>query len=320
MSVTQSSKHGIELRGGGELSDELVTIRDWLRWSVSRFNAAKLSYGHGTSNALDEAAFLILETLHLGPDQLEPWLDARLTLPERHAVQSIVERRIATRKPASYLTGSAYIQGHRFFVDERVIVPRSFIGELLCEGRLDDLVPDGGSTILDLCTGSGCLAILAALRFPEALIHAVELSPEAAGVARANIAAYEVQERVKLFEGDLFEPVGKQNYDLIIANPPYVAAAEVAAFPEEYKAEPEMAHIGGADGLDLARKILAAAPDHLTATGSLVMEIGTGRHILEAEFPRLPFIWLDTEESEGEVLTISAGDLAGQARRSKRKN
>ena len=298
----------------------LVTIRDWLRWTVSRFNAAKLTYGHGTSNALDEAAFLILETLHLGPDQLEPWLDARLTPAERRDVQTLVERRIATRKPASYLTGSAYIQGHRFEVDERVIVPRSYIGELLCAGRLDDLVPDGAASILDLCTGSGCLAILAALRFPQASVQAVELSADAAKVARANIMSYGLGDRVALLEGDLLAPVAGRAFDLIIANPPYVAAAEVAAFPPEYKAEPVVAHLGGSDGLDIARQIIAAAPDHLTAWGSLVMEIGTGRGIVEAQYPRLPILWLDTEESEGEVMLISKSDLAAAGKQPKRKN
>jgi ribosomal protein L3 glutamine methyltransferase len=296
---------------------DLHTIRDWLRWSVSRFNAAGLSYGHGTTTALDEAAFLILETLHLPIDQLEPWLDARLTRDERHAVHQIVGRRIVTRKPASYLTRSAYIQGHRFRVDERVIVPRSYLGELICEGRLDDLVPtgddEGQPRILDLCTGSGCLAILAALRFEASHVDAVELSARALEVARANVADHGVGARVTLLEGDLLAAVAGRTYDLIIANPPYVAAAEVAAFPPEHAAEPAMAHLGGEDGLDLARRILSGAQAHLGPRGTLVMEIGTGRAILEAEHPNTPFIWLDTADSEGEVLMIGATDLAAMA-------
>lgn len=304
----------------GDAATELVTVRDWLRWSVSRFNAAKLTYGHGTSNALDEAAFLILETLHLGPDQLEPWLEARLTLPERQALLAVVERRIRTRKPASYLTGSAYIQGHRFAVDERVIVPRSYIGELLCTGRLDELVAGDDAEILDLCTGSGCLAVLAAMRFESASVDAVELSPDAAAVARTNIASYELEDRIRLFEGDLFEPLGAKTYDLIIANPPYVAAAEVDAFPPEYRAEPQLAHLGGNDGLDLARKIIDRAPGHLTSSGMLVMEIGTGREILEQEYPNVPFMWLDTENSEGEVLLISRSELAGAGKPARRRS
>lgn len=291
------------------LVDELITVRDWLRWAVSRFSAAKLSYGHGTSNALDEAAFLILETLHLPIDTLEPWLDCRLTGDERRAVHDILVRRVENRKPASYLTGTAYIQGHRFVIDERVIVPRSFIGELIIGGNLDELVPEGDARILDLCTGSACLAILAGLRFEEARVDAVELSAGAIEVARQNIAAYELGGRVALLQGDLFAPVIGRRYDLVIANPPYVAAAEVDAFPPEYAAEPVLAHLGGPDGLELARRILAAASAHLNPGGTLVMEIGTGRNILEAEFPQLPLVWLDTEESEGEVLMIGAQDL-----------
>lgn len=325
MSATRS---GTDVTSGvcsDDTADHLVTIRDWLRWTISRFNEAGLTYGHGSASALDEAAFLVLETLHLGPGRLEPgqldtWLDARLTPAERRAVQAIVLQRIETRKPASYLTGTAYIQGHRFAVDERVIVPRSYIGELLCEGRLDDLVPPGEARILDLCTGSGCLAILAALRFPAAHVEAVELSAGAAEVARTNLATHGLEERISLLEGDLFAPVAGRRYDLIIANPPYVAAAEVAAFAPEYKAEPAMAHLGGDDGLDLARRIIAAACDHLKEAGSLVMEIGTGREILEAGYPRMPFLWLDSEDSEGEVLLLARNDLEAASRPSKRKS
>ncbi len=307
-----------DARGPETATDELVTIRDWLRWAVSAFRAAPLAYGHGTTNALDEAVFLILETLHLPIDQLEPWLDARLTRAEREAVRDIVERRISTRKPASYLTGSAYIQGYRFVVDERVIVPRSYIGELICAGRIDDLAPGGEARILELCTGSGCLAILAALRFPEARIDAVDLSRDALDIAQINVAAHAVADRVSLIEGDLLAAVAGGRYDLIIANPPYVAAAEVGAFPPEHAAEPTMAHLGGQDGLDLARRIIAEAPAHLNQGGTLVMEIGTGRAILESEMPRVPFVWLDTEESEGEVLLVGAEDL-GKARRRPRR-
>ncbi len=295
--------------GPGSISNEVITLRDWLRWGVSRFNEAKLSYGHGTASAIDEAAFLILDTLHLPIDQLEPWLDCRLALDERLAVHDILARRVETRKPASYLTGTAYIQGYRFEVDERVIVPRSFIGELITGGNLDDLVPESDARILDLCSGSGCLAILAAVRFGEAVVDAVELSADAIEVARANITNYELVGRVSLLQGDLLAPVTGRRYDLIIANPPYVAAAEVAAFPAEFAAEPVMAHLGGTDGLDLARRILADAAGHLNSSGTLVMEIGTGRDILEAAFSRLPFVWLDTQESEGEVLMIGVQDL-----------
>lgn len=310
---------GVKPSGPDTAVSDLITVRDWLRWAVSSFSKAGLSYGHGTDNALDEAAFLILETLHLPIDQLDPWLDARLTAAERQTVHDIIERRISTRKPASYLTGSAYIRGRRFIIDENVIVPRSYIGELIDEGRFDDLVAEGASRILDLCTGSGCLAILAALRFPDALVDAVDVSRKALDVAHRNLVAFELTDRIALIEGDLFAPVSGRRYDLIIANPPYVAAAEVTAFPPEHAAEPVLAHLGGTDGLDLARRILANAQALLASGGTLVIEIGTGRDILEAEFPQWPFVWLDTEASEGEVLMIGAEDLAGAGRKRGRR-
>lgn len=296
----------------GAVQATLVTVRDWLRYATSRFNAARLSYGHGTANALDEAAFLILHTLSLPIDQLEPWLDARLTPEERGWVHAIIEARISTRKPAPYLTGVAYIQGHRFAVDERVIVPRSYIGELLATGQLDAHLERAPARVLDLCTGSGCLAILAAHAYGEAEVDAVDISEDALEVARRNVADHDVAGRVSLHRGDLFAPLAGQRYDLIIANPPYVAEAELEAFPAEYAAEPRLAHAGGADGLDIARRILAQAAGYLTPAGVLVMEIGTGRERLEASLgPEFAPLWLDTETSEGEVLVIAAQDLQG---------
>ncbi len=299
------------------IEDELATVRDWLRYAVSCFRAAGLSYGHGTGNALDEAAYLILHTLHLPIDQLDPWLDARLLESERRAVREIIDRRIATRKPASYLTNEAWIQGHAFYVDERVIVPRSYIGELLCRQMAEPadewhlgFDPGPVSTILDLCTGSGCLAILAALTFVHARVDASDSSPDALAVAERNVTAYGLQDRVSLVQSDLFAAHAGQRYDLILANPPYVDAEAVAAFPPEYAAEPRVAHAGGTDGLDLVRRILAEAGDRLSPAGTLVVEVGRGRAILEHEFPHLPFLWLDTAESEGEVFS-----LAGQALR-----
>lgn len=297
-------------RSDPEAIDDLVTLRDWLRYAVSRFNAAGLVYGHGTSTALDEAAFMLLSALDLPIDQLEPWLDARLTRDERRRFSDLVESRITTRKPAAYLIGKAYIKGHAFEIDERVIVPRSFIGELLIDAP-ESLVTDAGAVVrvLDLCTGSGCLAILAALQFENAEVDAVDISADALAVARRNIETYELTDRVRLIESDLLAGLGDRRYDLIIANPPYVAAAEVAAFSPEYAAEPVLAHLGGADGLDLVRRILSQASAFLAPGGSLVVEIGTGRAILEAEYPDLAFCWLDTEESEGEVLAITAEHL-----------
>ncbi len=297
------------------LADELITVRDLLRYATSRFGSAGLVFGHGTAGPLDEAAFLILEGLHLPVDDINPWLDARLTLSERQHLLSLFEARVATRKPAPYLVGRAYIRGIPFRVDERVIVPRSFIAELLLSGTLGPdglgLIPDPDAvgSVLDLCTGSGCLAIIAAMHFGQAEVDAVDLSAPALEVARLNVDDHGLADRIRLKRGDLFKPVGSARYDLIITNPPYVAAAEVAAFPPEYADEPQMAHLGGADGLDLVRAILAGAARHLTPTGGLICEIGTGRGILEAEFPHLPFTWLDTEASEGEVFWLERRDL-----------
>lgn len=288
-----------------------TTVRDFLRFAVSSFGEARLVHGHGASNALDEAAFLLLETLHLPVDDINPWLDAKLLPAEREKLANILEARITTRKPAAYLTKRTYIHGVPFYVDERVIVPRSYIGELLFsglfggEGRnlIDD--PQGTTAVLDLCTGSGCLAILAAGIFPNAQIDAVDLSPDALEVARINVRDHSMQDRITLHQGDLFAPLAGKKYDFIMTNPPYVAEAEVAAFPQEYAHEPVMAHIGGKDGLGIIRRILAAAPAHLNKGGGILCEIGTGREILDAEFPNLDFLWLDTEESSGEVFWLT---------------
>jgi ribosomal protein L3 glutamine methyltransferase len=300
---------------------ELVTIRDWLRYATSRFGAAGLVYGHGTSRALDEAAYLILHTLHLPIDQLDPWLDARLLPAERQALQDTIEARIATRKPAAYLTNAAWIGGHSFYVDERVIVPRSFVGELLCkcaalpDERLPGLDPLSVKAILELCTGSGCLAILAALAFPDATVDASDISQDALAVAERNVRDYGLEERISLRRSDLFAAHPGKRYDLIIANPPYVSADAIAAFPPEYAAEPKIAHDGGADGLAIVRRILAEAETHLSPEGALIMEVGTGRAALEEEFPQLPFLWLDTAESEGEVFLLPASALRASSRR-----
>jgi ribosomal protein L3 glutamine methyltransferase len=295
-----------------EAEQHLLTARDWLRYAVSRFNGARLVYGHGTATALDEAAFLILHTLHLPIDQLEPWLDARLLPRERKALNEIIERRISTRKPAAYLTNEAWIGSHSFYVDERVIVPRSYIGELLGEG-LAGVIPEGSviERVLDLCTGSGCLAILAALAFPKAKVDGSDISSDALAVAARNVRDYGLEDRVSLIRSDLLEGLGKRRYDLILANPPYVTAEAVAAFPPEYAAEPALAHAGGQDGLDLVRRILTHAGEHLAPEGVLIVEIGTGRGIVEREYPELPFLWLDTVESRGEVFALGRSDLPG---------
>ena len=291
--------------------DSLVTVRDWLRFGVSQFSEAELVYGHGTANAMDEAAFLLLTTLNLPVDVLDPWLDCRLTPSERARIFTLFDARIASRKPASYLTNSAWIQGRRFYVDERVIVPRSFIGELICDNNLNAAAadPEAVERILELCTGSGCLAILAAEAFPFATVDASDVSADALDVAQRNVGDYGLQERISLIRSDLFDAIAPASYDLIIANPPYVTTDAVARFPPEYQAEPVMAHAGGDDGLDLVKRILDAAPRYLSQNGALVVEIGDAREALEEARPDLPFLWLDTETSEGEVFVLHAQDF-----------
>ncbi|MCX7327290.1 MAG: 50S ribosomal protein L3 N(5)-glutamine methyltransferase [Hyphomicrobiales bacterium] len=297
------------------LADELITIRDILRHAVSRFRAADLVHAHGATTALDEAAYLILETLHLPVDQLEPFVDARLTRAEREQLLALIDQRIATRKPAAYLTGRTYMQGIPFKVDERVIVPRSYIGEMLFSGLFggDDftLIDDvqAVTSVLDLCTGSGCLAILAAHIFPNAKIDAVELSPDAMAVARENVAESGFADRISLFQGDLFAPLKGKSYDLVITNPPYVDAETMADLPPEFRAEPAMALAGGADGMDVVRRILAEAGKHLTRGGGMICEIGTDREILDEEYPAIDFLWLDSAESSGEVFWVTESQL-----------
>jgi ribosomal protein L3 glutamine methyltransferase len=292
-------------------TDSLITVRDWLRFTVSRFNEAKLFFGHGSDNAFDEAAYLILHTLHLPLERLEPFLDASLTHGESEEVQAVIERRVRERLPAAYLTHEAWLGEHRFYVDERVIVPRSFISELLQE-QLAPWVenPDEVTRALDLCTGSGCLAILAALAFPNAKVDAADLSADALAVAAKNVADYGLTDRVELIESDLFAALEGRTYDVILSNPPYVNAESVAALPPEYQAEPALALGSGEDGLDATRQILAKAKAHLNPGGLLVVEIGHNRDALEAAYPGLPFTWLDTESGDQFVFMLRREDLA----------
>ena len=290
------------------------TIRDVFRHAVSRFNAADLAYGHGTDNAVDEAAFIVLEGLHLPADRLDIFLGARLTPDELARLLALVEARVTTRKPAAYLLGRTYLQNIAFLVEEGVIVPRSFIGELLMSGAvsgagglIDD--PESVRGILDLCTGGGSLAVLAAMVFANATVDAVDLSDQALALGERNATLHKLDDRIAFIKGDLFAPLGKARYDLIITNPPYVTAAAVSAFPPEYAAEPKLAHLGGADGLDLVRRILGGAIKHLAPKGGLLCEVGAGRALLEADYPGLPFMWLDTEETAGEVFWLRAKDL-----------
>ena len=288
----------------------LLTVRDFLRFAVSRFNQAKLFFGHGSSDAYDEAAYLILHTLHLPLDRLEPFLDARLTEGERTEVLGIIQQRVEKRIPAAYLTHQALLGDFSFYVDERVIVPRSFIAELLLE-QLGPWIaePEEINSVLDLCTGSGCLAILAAHAFPNANVDAVDLSPDALAVAERNVNDYHLQDRVSLVESDLFAKLGGKKYDLIISNPPYVDVGSVAALPQEYLHEPTMALGSGHDGLDATRVILKHAAQHLTGNGVLIVEIGHNREALEAAYPDLPFTWLDVSAGDEYVFMLHRNDL-----------
>jgi ribosomal protein L3 glutamine methyltransferase len=321
--LVQDPKEGFErMAPTTDGTADFITLRDFFRYAVSRFNEAKLAFGHGTTNALDEAAFMLLEKLHLPIDRLDPFLDARLTPSERNQLDELIEERIATRKPAAYLLNRAYIQGRPFYVDERVIVPRSFIGELLFSGMVGEealIHPSEVGSVLDLCTGGGSLAILAEQVFPKAWIDAVDLSADALAVARRNVEEYGLADLIALHQGDLYAPVGDKRYDLILTNPPYVDEEALNAFPPEFSAEPRLAHDGGRDGLDVVRRIVNEAGAHLTDRGALVCEIGRGRVIFERDFPSLSPIWLDAAEGEGEVLLLRAKDLQGLKRKQVRK-
>lgn len=293
-----------------EASKTLKTVRDCLRFAVSRFNEGELFFGHGNTAAYDEAAYLILHTLHLPLDRLEPFLDAVLTQDELYEVLNIIEKRVEQLIPAAYLTHEAWLGDFRFYVDERVIVPRSFISELLQE-QLAPWVDDaeGVSRVLDMCTGSGCLAILAAHAFPHAEVDAVDISQDALEVAQRNIADYGLQERVHALQSDLFARLKGSKYDIIISNPPYVDAAAVAALPPEYLHEPKLALGSGKDGLDATRVILKHAAAHLNPGGILVVEIGHNRDALEAAYPELPFTWLDVAAGDEYVFLLHKEDL-----------
>jgi ribosomal protein L3 glutamine methyltransferase len=288
----------------------LATLRDLIRFAVSRFNAAGLFFGHGSTSAWDEAVYLVLHTLHLPLDRLEPFLDARVTASERAAVLAIIDRRADERVPAAYLTGEAWLGDYRFVVDPRVIVPRSFIAEMLFERLAPWVVdPDGVARVMDLCTGSGCLAIIAADAFPDATVDAVDLSTDALAVARINVDDYDLAQRVRLIRSDVFAAVPHDRYDVIMSNPPYVNDASMDALPDEYLREPRMALAGGGDGLDVVRRILSQAKDRLTAEGVLIVEVGHERVHVEAAFPDLPLTWVTTSGGDDAVFAIAAGDL-----------
>ena len=295
-----------------EAKNQLQTIRDILRFAVSRFNDAQLHFGHGSASAYDEAAYLILHALHLPLDQLEPFLDARLLPAELELVLKTIERRATEKIPAAYLTKEAWLGDFRFYVDERVIVPRSFIAELLREQLAPWIEePEEVYSALDLCTGSGCLAILLAHAFPNAAIDATDISTDALQVAGKNVAQHDLEDRIDLIQSDLFAALADRRYDLIVSNPPYVNAEAMAALPEEYRHEPQNALASGEDGLEATKAILRDAANHLTDDGLLIVEIGHNRETLEQAFPNTPFTWLETSTGNEFVLLLKRDQLPG---------
>ena len=285
---------------------ELETLRDWLRFAVSRFTHAGLSFGHGFANACDEAMYLLLHTLHLPLDHAEPFLDAKLTHAERSELAALLTRRIEERVPAAYLTREAWLGEFRFHVDERVLIPRSFIAELLPDALAPHVVdPAAVKSALDLCTGSGCLAVLLAHAFPAADIDAADISPDALAVAQRNVSDYGLAGRINLIRSDLFDNLPGKSYDLIISNPPYVTTMAMEELPREYRHEPGLALAGGDDGMDAVRTILREAPRFLQPNGVLVVEIGHNRVAAEAAFPRMPFLWLATPSAADSVFLLT---------------
>jgi len=287
--------------------EALQNVRDLIRYGVSRFNQSKLSFGHGSDNAWDEAVYLVLSALHLPPDQLEPFMDARVLPEERQKALQYIDARCDKRVPAPYLTHEAWLQGYAFYVDERVIVPRSPIAELLMT-QLSPWVldPYEVTSILDVCTGSGCLAIIAAHQFPEAFVDTTDISAQALEVAQRNVAEHGLTDRLTLHHGSLFDPLPvSARYDLIICNPPYVNSQSMRALPPEYQHEPSLALAGGEDGMDLVRTILEQAPAHLNDQGILVLEIGHERAHFEAAFPEFEPVWLDTAQASGQILLLT---------------
>lgn len=289
---------------------DLRSLRDLLRYAVTRFSHPPLCFGHGQADAFDEAAFLVTRALHLPFERLDMFLDAALTAPEIERLLDLIERRVEQRVPAAYLLGEAWLQGYRFHVDRRVIVPRSFIAELLKDGLQPWVAdPDQVHAVLDLCSGSGCLAIMAAELFRHARVDAVDVSADALAVAQLNVDEYRLRDRVRLIRSDLFESLDRARYDLIVCNPPYVTARAMASLPPEYAHEPQLALAAGADGLDIVRRVMRGARSHLTDNGLLIVEVGDGRAAVEREYPDLPLVWATTSAGDDMVFLVHAEDL-----------
>ncbi|NLF55213.1 MAG: 50S ribosomal protein L3 N(5)-glutamine methyltransferase [Thauera phenolivorans] len=290
---------------------ELVTVRDWLRYAVTRFNRGGIFCGHGVADTYDEAVWLVLGTLSLPLDRLEPFLDACIPSDEREALFDNIERRVEQRIPTAYLLGEAWLGDFRFKVDQRVIVPRSFFAELLEDGFspwIDE--PDAVERVLDMCTGSGCLAILMAHAFPNAAVTAADLSDDALALAHDNVADYGLDDRIELVKSDVFSALEGRRFDFILSNPPYVTAEAMDALPPEYLHEPRMALASGEDGLDVVRRLLAGAADHLNPRGIIAVEIGHNRSIVEAAFPHLPFTWLSCHGGDDMVFMLRREELS----------
>lgn len=291
------------------VTDNLVTIRDFIRWGASRFQEAGLFFGHGTATALDEAAALVLHTLHQPYDLPKDYFDAALTSKERREVLEVLQLRIKERKPAAYITHEAVFAGLSFYVDERVLIPRSPIAELIEERLSPWIEVDRVERILDLCTGSGCIAIACAYAFPEAQVDAVDISENALEVARINIKRHALDERVHAIQSDLFDGLGDRQYDAIISNPPYVSRDEWRQLPVEYHAEPKLGFDGGKTGLDVVRRILWEASDHLTPDGILLVEVGNSAKALQMLYPEAPFYWLEFERGGEGVCLLTAEQI-----------
>ncbi|MDR2220706.1 MAG: 50S ribosomal protein L3 N(5)-glutamine methyltransferase [Methylobacillus sp.] len=293
-----------------EAARELHTLRDWLRYAVSRFEESGIFFGHGTQNSVDEAAWLILSALHLPHNTLETFLDAVITEPERRTLAHLVERRITERIPTAYLLREAWLGDFKFYVDERVIVPRSFIAELLHEQLTPWITnPDEVTAVADICTGSSCLAVLAAHAFPNAEVDAVDISDDALAVARKNVADYQLEDRVHLLQSDMLTKLAGRRYDIILSNPPYVDASAMNVLPQEYRSEPGLALASGEDGLHHTRALLAHAAEHLHPDGLLIVEIGHNRDALEAACPHLSFTWLKVSGGDQYVFLLTREQL-----------